>query len=86
LSTPLEVFPRITISPKQMGGHQAFEVATVAGMAAEGMTEAEILGDVPYLEPEDIKEALKYAAETLRLGEWAMDENCQDHRNSKSNA
>jgi uncharacterized protein (DUF433 family) len=47
-------------------------------MVAEGMTAAEILDDYPYLESEDIKEALRYAAETLRLGEWPTDENCQD--------
>jgi len=47
-------------------------------MVAEGMTKAEIIDDYPDLEPEDIKEALKYAAEALRLGVWPTDENCQD--------
>jgi uncharacterized protein (DUF433 family) len=53
-------------------------VATVVGMVAEGMTETEIIDDFPYLEPEDISEALRYAAETLRRGAWATDENCKD--------
>lgn len=41
-------------------------VATVVGMVAEGMTEKEILENYPDLRPLDIREALKFAAETLR--------------------
>lgn len=41
-------------------------VATVVGMISEGMTEAEILKTYPDLEPEDIREALRYAAEAVR--------------------
>ena len=41
-------------------------VATVVGMIAEGMTTDEILDDFPYLEREDIAEALQYAAEAVR--------------------
>jgi uncharacterized protein (DUF433 family) len=37
-------------------------VATVVGMVAEGMTEAEILVAYPDLQAEDIQEALGYAA------------------------
>jgi uncharacterized protein (DUF433 family) len=47
-------------------------------MVAEGMTMKEILDDYPYLEAEDIKEALRYAAETVRMRDWPTDENCQD--------
>jgi uncharacterized protein (DUF433 family) len=39
-------------------------VATVVGMASEGMAEAEILKAYPALEPEGIREALRYAAVT----------------------
>lgn len=39
-------------------------VATVIGMVAEGM----IVADFPYLEPEDITEALRYAAAVLLDG------------------
>jgi uncharacterized protein (DUF433 family) len=42
------------------------------------MTEAEILDDFPYPEPQDITEALRYAAEALRLGGWLTDENCPE--------
>jgi len=38
----------------------------VVGLVAEGMTESQILNAYPDLEPEDIREALKYAAEAVR--------------------
>ena len=41
-------------------------VATVVGMVSEGMTEDEILKAYPDLEREDIREALRFAAETVR--------------------
>ena len=40
--------------------------ATVVGMVAEGMTDAEILGAYPDLEADDLREALAYAAEAVR--------------------
>ncbi len=83
MAAHLKAFPRITIDAKQMGGLSCIRgiripVARVVEMVAEGMTKAEIIDDYPDLEPEDIKEALKYAAEALRLGVWPTDENCQD--------
>lgn len=64
-------FTRITVDPGQMGGvpcirHLRIPVATVVGMVAEGMREEEILEAFPDLEPEDIKEALLFAAEAVR--------------------
>lgn len=64
-------FTRITVNPDQMGGVPCIRglripVATVVGMVAEGMTEAEILKAFPDLEQEDIQEALKYASEAVR--------------------
>lgn len=41
-------------------------VATVLGMFADGMTDREILAAYPDLEAEDIREALRYAAEAVR--------------------
>ena len=60
-------FTRITVNPEQMGGTPCIRglripVATVVGMVAEGMGVAEILEAYPDLEPEDIREALRYAA------------------------
>jgi len=70
-------FTRITVNPKQMGGVPCIRgmriaVATVVGMVAEGMTEAEILKAYPDLEPADIQEALQYAAEAVRERELPL--------------
>ena len=64
-------FKRITINPEQMEGVPCIRklripVATIIGMLAEGMKEEEILRAYPDLEPEDIKEALRFAAEVLQ--------------------
>ena len=40
-------------------------MATVVAMVADGMTTAEILEDFPYLEREDISEALHFASAAL---------------------
>jgi len=68
---------RITVNPNQMGGVSCIRglripVATVVGMIADGMKEEEILRDFPDLEPEDIHEALLYAAEAVRERELPL--------------
>ena len=70
-------FRRITVNPAQMGGVPCIRglripVATVMAMLADGMTEGEILGAYPDLELEDIREALRYAAEALRERELPL--------------
>jgi uncharacterized protein (DUF433 family) len=62
---------RITIDPGQMGGVACIRslripVATVLGKLGDGMSETEILQDFPDLEPDDIRAALRYAAEAAR--------------------
>ena len=47
-------------------------VATVVGMVSDGMTEKEILDAYPDLEVEDIREALRYAAEAVRERELPL--------------
>lgn len=47
-------------------------VATVVAMVADGMTTDEILADLTDLEPEDITEALRFAAETVRERELPL--------------
>jgi len=42
-----------------------FPVATVLAMVAEGMTFEQILHEHPDLDEEDIREALRYAAEAV---------------------
>jgi uncharacterized protein (DUF433 family) len=64
-------FTRITIDPEKMGGVACIRglripVSTIVGMIANGMTEKEILDAYPDLEPEDIREALLYAAEAVK--------------------
>ncbi len=70
-------FSRISVRPDQMGGVPCIRglripVATVVGMIADGMTEAEILKAYPDLELEDIREALRYAAEAVRERELPL--------------
>ena len=70
-------FTRITVNPKQMGGVPCIRglriaVATVVAMVADGMTETEILGEYPDLEPGDVQEALKFAAEAVREREQPL--------------
>jgi uncharacterized protein (DUF433 family) len=62
------VFDRITLDPAVMAGVPCIRgmrvpVATVVAMLAEGMTTDEILDEFPYLEREDVAEAMRYAAE-----------------------
>ena len=47
-------------------------VATVVAMVADGMTTNEILAEHPDLTPEDIHEALMYAAEAVRERELPL--------------
>jgi uncharacterized protein (DUF433 family) len=70
-------FTRITVDPAQMGGVPCIRglripVATVVGMVADGMGEAEILKAYPDLARADIQEALKYAAEAVRERELPL--------------
>ena len=63
-------FTRITVNSDQIGGIPCIRglripVATVVGMVADEMTAAEIRAVFPDLEPEDIRESLRYAAETV---------------------
>ena len=62
-------FTRITTNPAQMGGVPCIRglripVASVVGMVADGMAEAEIVAAFPDLQPDDIHEALRYAQRT----------------------
>jgi uncharacterized protein (DUF433 family) len=58
---------RITFDPDVMGGKPCIRgmrvtVGTVVGLVASGYSIPEILEAYPYLEAEDIQEALTYAA------------------------
>ena len=47
-------------------------IATIVGMIADGMSQREILASYPDLVPEDIEEALRYAAEAVRERELPL--------------
>ncbi len=70
-------FTRITVRPDQMGGVPCVRglripVATVVGMVADGMSQAEIVDAYPDLEAEDVREAMRYAAEAVRERELPL--------------
>ena len=61
---------RITFNPNQCGGRPCIRgmrirVTDVLEMLAGGASEQEILQDYPYLEAEDIRACLEYAAEQV---------------------
>lgn len=58
---------RITFNPKVMGGKPCIRgmrvtVGAIVGLVAAGHSFADILQAYPYLEEEDLREALAYAA------------------------
>lgn len=60
-------FHRITQRPDQMGGKACIRslrvtVGMLVGQIGAGRTIEEVLAEFPYLEREDILEALRYAA------------------------
>ena len=63
----MNLLERITVEPDKCGGRPCIRglrirVTDILGMLAEGVSHDEILRDFPYLEPDDIKAALAYAA------------------------
>ena len=63
----MEKLTRITFDPNVMGGRPCIRglrvtAGTIVGLVATGYTAADILKAYPYLENEDINEALAYAA------------------------
>ncbi len=69
---------RITLDPQVMGGKPCVRglritVGTIVGLIASGRTVDEILAAYPYLEREDIRQALQYAAWRAEEVELALD-------------
>ena len=63
----MEQLDRITQQPEVMGGRACIRgmrvtVGMIVGMIGSGHTIEELLADYPYLEREDILQALRYAA------------------------
>ena len=70
-------FRRITVDARQLAGVPCIRglripVATIVGMVADGMTTAEILDAYPDLQDEDVREALRFAADALRERELPL--------------
>ena len=62
-------FDRITSDPNMLGGKACIcgmriSVSLIINLVANGMTVEEIIDEYPALEPEDIQQALRYAAWT----------------------
>jgi uncharacterized protein (DUF433 family) len=60
-------FDRITFEPGKMGGRACIRgmritVSAIVGLVADGETTEKILEAYPDLEPEDVRQALAYAA------------------------
>ena len=68
----MKTLSRVTLDPAVMGGKACIRglrvtVGTVVGLLASGRSPEEILEAYPYLEREDIGQALAYAA-------WRLEE------------
>ncbi len=66
-------FDRVTFDPNVMGGRACIRglrvtVSLIVNLVANGMGVEEIIASYPYLEPDDIRQALQYAA-------WLTEEN-----------
>ena len=64
----MKLLDRITVEPGKCGGRPCIRglrirVTDILGMLAGGASSEQILRDFPYLEPDDIKAALAYAAQ-----------------------
>jgi uncharacterized protein (DUF433 family) len=62
-----QTFDRITFEPGKMGGRACIRgmrvtVGLIVTLVAEGISWDEIFRDYPYVEREDIRQALAYAA------------------------
>jgi uncharacterized protein (DUF433 family) len=63
----MPMFDRITFDPAVMGGRACIRgmrmtVALVVNFVANGMSLEDIIREYPELEPEDVRQALQYAA------------------------
>ncbi len=70
-------FERITHDPKVMGGKPTIRgmrvtVGMVVGLIGTGCTVEQVLSDYPYLEREDVLQALRYAAWRAEDREFAL--------------
>lgn len=65
-----DLLERITVNPKQCGGRPCIRgmrvrVTDVLDLLANGLTQKQILKELPYLEPDDIRACLQYASQRI---------------------
>ncbi|HET6428583.1 MAG TPA: DUF433 domain-containing protein [Phycisphaerae bacterium] len=70
---------RITFDPRVMGGKPCIRgmrvtVGTIVGLLASGHSQAEVLEAYPYLEEQDLRQALAYAAWRAEEVDLPMDQ------------
>jgi uncharacterized protein (DUF433 family) len=70
-------FERVTFHPARMGGKACIRdlritVGSIVGLLASGHDEASILKMYPVLQPEDLKEALAFAAWRVEETEFQL--------------
>ena len=75
----IEQFDRITQDTRVMGGKPCIRgmrvtVGMIVGQIGEGVSIEELLSDYPYLEREDVTQALRYAAALSQWREVALAE------------
>ena len=73
----MNVFDRMTHDPKLLGGKPTIRgmrvtVGMVVGLIGTGRTVEQVLSDYPYLEREDVLQALRYAAWRAEDREFAL--------------
>jgi uncharacterized protein (DUF433 family) len=80
----MRTFPRITQNPGVMGGKPCVRglrvtVGMIVGQIGAGRTMEDLLADYPYLERDDVLEALHYAA-------WRAQERARNPPGAQRNA
>ncbi len=69
-SRPKPLMDRITVDPEQCGGRPCIRglrirVVDVLDLLASGLSAAEVLNELPDLEPQDIEACLRFASQRL---------------------
>lgn len=77
VNEPTNPFPRVTLDPAIMGGKPCIRgmrvtVGAIVGLLGSGRSFDEILSAYPYLEEDDLREALRYAAWRLEEAELPL--------------
>ncbi|MGH8589980.1 MAG: DUF433 domain-containing protein [Gammaproteobacteria bacterium] len=66
----VQLAERVTVDPEQCGGKPCIRgmrirITDVLDLLAAGLTQAQVLAELPDLEPEDIAACLRYAARRI---------------------